>query len=91
MFNRHQIVIAFLHAICLSIDGAYLFHEANSMEEYMYLFFILITEVGVLICYVSLAYKNDKVFDLLDMFERLLNESEFQFLWHPTVCTLIAH
>lgn len=65
-----------------SLIGVYFFHMANSTEEYMSLLFVLIATVGITLALTSLILKNDKIFNTIEMGEKVLIESEFQFLYY---------
>lgn len=77
-FSKHHTIGLFLAAFCISQMAVYLFYVAKSTNEYMNSFFTLMVTVSVLLSQTSLVYKNDKIFNIIDTLEKMLNESEFQ-------------
>lgn len=78
--NQHWQLI-FRQSICIvkcSIDaiivGAYVFYEAERIEEYMESIFAFTVVAGILIALVSIAFKNDKLFKMI---ETIAEETNF--------------
>lgn len=65
-------------SICLI--GVYFIHVADSMEEYMYSFFLILIGICIIVSQTSLIFKNDELFHLIDFMEMVLNDSEFYFV-----------
>lgn len=65
--------------------GTYFLFLANKTEEYMYSLFTLLGSISLATSQVSLANENDKIFNIIDMFEKLIDESEFQFYFMSIV------
>lgn len=64
-----------------SLVAAYFLFLANTTEEYMYSLFLLVAAISLATSKISLAIENDKIFNAIDMFEKLIGESEFQFYY----------
>lgn len=64
-----------------SLVAAYFLFLANSTEEHMYSLFLLVASISLSTSQISLAIENDKIFNTIDMFEKLFGESEFQFYY----------
>lgn len=64
------------------LQALHFFRIANSTEEYMSSFFELITAVGITLALTSFIFKNDKIYNTIEMGEKVLIESEFQFLYY---------
>lgn len=74
---------SFGQIICVvkfSIDtisfGAYAFLEANSLEEYMYSIFGIISGVVIILSFITVVFKNDKIFDIIENCEMELTKSK---------------
>lgn len=62
-----------------SLVGLYIFRIADSKEEYMYSAFTLTAVIGIAVSYASMMFKNDKIYDAIELGEKLLTErGEFQ-------------
>lgn len=80
-FNRLYTFTICLALLCTSIlVGIQFFHVANSKEEYMYSLFTLATVLFFSLVYGSFIVKRIKIYDTIDLGEKVLNESAFQLL-----------
>lgn len=58
-----SVVINSINTFSLS---AYIFYEANGIEEYMDSIFSLTMTVGVSVAFISIIFKNDKLFNAIE-------------------------
>lgn len=77
-FSEKQLWGIFLSGLGTSLTSANIFYVANNREEYMYSLFTLITAAGFTLSYTSFTFANDKIFDTIEMGEKMLIESKFQ-------------
>lgn len=54
----------------------YILHEAKGIVEYMDAIFELIVSVTILVAFVSLTFKNNDIFDVLERTEKELTDRE---------------
>lgn len=65
-FNNVQISGILLYVIDAILYGAYIICVADTVEEYVNSIFTLTVALGFAIAYISLIFKNDKLFDIID-------------------------
>lgn len=58
--------------------GAYVFFEASTPDEYMLSIFELNASVSIMVCFVSIACKNDQVFEIISQCAKELTISKFK-------------
>lgn len=75
-FSRAQIIKIFWCTLSSSLIAVHFFHVTNSMEECMYSLFALTNAIAFTLSYASVVYKNDKIFNIIDAEEKMLNDSE---------------
>lgn len=80
IFRAKELWGLFFSVLNTTLPGLYFFRVANSREEYMYSLFALICAFSIALCHTSLIFKNDAIFDAIEMCENVLIESEFKFL-----------
>ena len=68
-----QIVYVIKYSIDTIFVGTYIFLEAESIDEYMESIFILAALVAVFCCFLSIIFKNDLLFDTIELTESELN------------------
>lgn len=78
ILGRRQAFGIYFSAMRTCLASVYFLHVAHTLGEYMYSFFTLLASSGFTASHISLAIKNDQIFNIIDTFEKLMNESEFQ-------------
>lgn len=74
--SRFQIIVITILSIDVGTLCVFLFYEASGIEEYMDAIFELTTEVGMFSSFISLIFKNDDIFVILETTTNELTESE---------------
>lgn len=79
--NNHHRQMSFgpiIDVILCSIDaisvGVYIFREANGIEEYMVTIFTFTVLVAIAISFVSIIFKNDKIFNAIEFCANEIND-----------------
>lgn len=71
--------LSFNQIIC-SIDaitiGAYIFCNANVIEDYTFVIFSFISVVGITISFISIVIKNDEIYITIKLCEKVLTGSK---------------
>lgn len=75
-FNRRRLVLLVLSILSLIPLIVYPFHVANTPKEYMDSIFMTATGILVFISSMSIAFKTQKIFDVIDDIEQVVGESE---------------
>lgn len=80
-FSKFQFrcVVSSIFATILNV--VYIFEDTNSQEECMYSIFIVTISITINGSEISLASKNDDLFDMCNSFEEMLFQSKFQALF----------
>lgn len=74
--NRRQGVCLILFFIVINLFIAFALCGANGTEEYMVSIFLITSAVTTAIGFVSIIYKNDKVFNVIEHCEEEINTSK---------------
>lgn len=64
--NFSQFFCIFTYSMNIIAIGAYVFREADRIDEYIELTFSLTVIGGVLIAFISIILKNDKLFNMIE-------------------------
>lgn len=75
-WSSGQMAYNIRYASNIILCGAYVLVEANSLGEYMVSIFELIWIIATLICFVSISFKNDKLFEIIEQCETELTISK---------------
>lgn len=70
-----QIIDIVLYSIEAIFIGRYTFYEASGIEDYMKSIFLFAVLFAITIAYISIIFKNDKIFNTIEFFEQELNHS----------------
>jgi hypothetical protein len=73
-FSKIQFWGIIASILSTSLTVVHIFHDANSSENYMYSIFSLAAGVSIAVSEVSFAFKNDKLFDMINFTEELITE-----------------
>lgn len=83
--NSRQIIFVVVCAINVTFLSSYIVRVANSIDEYMDAIFSLIILVTVAIAFISIIFKNDKLFNYIEFITNLLTDSKcahyLRFYW----------
>lgn len=71
-----QIVGIVKYSIDIISLGAYVLFEADSIDEYILSIFVLILTIMITITFVSIIYKNDKLFEIIEQCANVLTISK---------------
>lgn len=80
-FRKLQFLRMFSPVLSICLVGVYFLFVADSSEEYMYSFFTILIDVGVIVSQASLIFKNDEIFQIIDSIEMVANDSDGQLLF----------
>lgn len=74
VFGKRQSWEIAYAVVCTSLVGLFPFFGAKNREDYLYAVFILSAAIGITVSLISLTTKNDKIFDAIEMGEKLLTD-----------------
>lgn len=75
-YSTRQIQIIFASILVLSLQCAYVFHVANTDQEYLESIFLLSMSIVIFICFVSTIGETAAIFQLIDTAENVFIESK---------------
>lgn len=78
-WNFRQIIGVVTYAFYIILYGVYIIFEANSLDEYMDSIFLLNAIVAVMICFINIIFKNDKLFEMIEQFGNEFTVSTYSF------------
>lgn len=79
--NIKTVQAFFIICLALIFSCAYYFFEANTFDEYTLSVFVSATLMLVLVVHVILVWKNQPICELLDSFEKTVNERKQHFTY----------
>lgn len=75
-FDKIQLLAIFESFLTLSLQFVYIFRVAITPQEYMIAIFMTTAYSLTTVSYISMAYKTKELFDIIDAFELIINDSE---------------
>lgn len=75
-FNGRQKLCLIYYFISIIANILFILVEANGIEEYMLLTFIITTMFAMTLAFISLIYTNDKMFSAIEICEMEINISK---------------
>lgn len=78
-FNRTQRWYTFVSVLYHTLEIVYPFRVANTPREYMESIFMITTGISIVISSISTILKTTEIFDIIDVFELTINESQCQY------------
>lgn len=78
--HRKQLLRISINFFTITPQCIYLVNDANTARDYMS--FISIVTIGILvhICYCSVIFETETIYDFIDSLEAIINRSEFEII-----------
>lgn len=74
-WNSVQIINVAVYSMNIILFGLYVIFEAKGIEDYMVSIFALTVATGIMICYISIIFKSDKLFTTIELLGKELTDS----------------
>lgn len=79
ILNAQHVRNTFTSSLTITLQFLYVYYEAKSVEEYMLCIFMILMTTGILMNHLITILKTKLLFNLIDDFQNLANESEWFF------------
>lgn len=83
--SRYQSIMITILSMDLSTLCVFFYHEANGIEKYMDVIYQFTAGSGIFISFVSIIFRNDDIFNMLEHTQNELNDSKYPLLIHKTL------
>lgn len=77
-FNTVQIRRGFEALLIIILYCVFLFRDANTIQEYIYTIFMIISTIGILMSFVSTANKTATIFVMIGKIEKIVNDGKYR-------------
>lgn len=74
--SRSQIIMITIFCINIGTLCVFFFYEANGIEQYMDVIYEFTVTFGIFIAFLSIIFKVDDIFNILELTEKEIAESE---------------
>lgn len=75
-FNRQISMGSFIFAVSISSQFAFLFRFANTFMDYTASAYLIATTISIIVCFVSVVFERQKLFDIIEGFKQIVNMSK---------------
>lgn len=75
-FNKHHVGVICASILIISSEFVYLFHVADSVEDYMHSFYMITISIGFSISYTASIFKTTELYNFIEYIQTVINESE---------------
>lgn len=77
--NMQALIIILCLCISISSASTYIFHEANTFQEYTVSVYASSTLMLAIVCYLIYIWKNQPICELIENVEKAIDESKLDF------------
>lgn len=76
LLNAKNVTATIIFGLTFTVKAMYLVHGAEQFEEYIAALFVVTALVSITVCFAIFIWKMPNVFQLIDTFEKTVNESK---------------
>lgn len=76
-FNRRILMGSFIFTVSILSRFAFLFRLANTFMDYTESAYLIATTISISVCFVSVIFEMQKLFDIIDGFEQIVDMSKW--------------